>query len=129
MSVDRQITWLEPHEHFGRPTIERVRDVAQDFLGPRWNVYIEGKHNVVCISDEPMTHSLISQQQDWDFARNLHERYQKRARGFRIFFLDEHGEKQTAVRTWEADDFTGALADRFAKILARFWHGEVRWPT
>lgn len=130
MSVDRQITWLEPHEHSGRPTIVKLRDVAQDFLGPRWDVAIsENGKWLTCHCPDPMTYSLISQQQDWDFAQHQHQHYQSRTRGFRVFFLGQHGEEQTSVQTSQADEFSSALADQFAKLIARFWHGEIRWPS
>jgi hypothetical protein len=134
MSVDRQITWLEPpHETSGRPTIDKLKEVAQDFLGPRWEVYIkEGATQrcwLHCHCPDKMTYPLISQQTDWDFAQQQVKYYSGRTRGFYVFFSGEHGEKQTAVSTAQADEFSSALADQFCKLISRFWNGSIRWPT
>jgi hypothetical protein len=129
VSSDRQITWLEPREHSGRPTLEKLRLVAADFLGEGWTVFTKGDSWLHCSSDRRMTYPLISQQKDWEFAQQQVKAYGKRTRGFYVFFSGEHGEKQTAVCTDQADEFSSALADQFCKLISRFWNGSIRWPT
>lgn len=46
-----------------------------------------------------------------------------------VFFSGEHGEDQTSVITRHSDEFTSAVADQFARLIARWWNGEVEWPT
>ena len=54
-----------------------------------------------------------------------------RGRGFEIYFPGAFGQtdQPTSVITREADDYTDALAERFTKIISRYWNGEVQWPT
>lgn len=53
-------------------------------------------------------------------------------RGFQVYFPDPvHGPKsRTSVITRHySDSFTSALADRYTDIIARWWNGEVDWPS
>jgi hypothetical protein len=60
------------------------------------------------------------------FGDAMAEEMGKRKRGFEVFF---NGKKTASVITRGDDEFTSALADRFATILARWWNGKVEWPT
>lgn len=145
MSVDRFITWNEPPE-WGSPTLEKLVTVAQEFLGPRWKVFISERTAVscwiVCETDQPSTYPLISeyvpgQGHDGPPTPEEIERHRRgmaqmdRGRGFEIYFPGAHGQtdERTSVITRLADDYTDALAERFTKIISRYWNGEVQWPT
>jgi len=138
MSIDRFVRWGKPRKpsEGGPPTIERVAQTARDFLGPRWTVEVEGSW-VYCTSDETPTFHLRSEflaQPDNPHAqtrlRAEEEMFAEFKRGFSVFFKGEHGEEQTSVITGLGNDaFSNALADRFAKIIARWWNGEVEWPS
>lgn len=139
MGQDRFIRWKKPRPEWGEPTLDKLAQVASDFLGTRWTVRKTGDFWLVCECDDLMTFSLRSQRDDLATeGKNkgkktvgdiYHEDMQKRTRGFEVFHLVEKGRiKQTSVVTRQADEFTGALADRYAEIIARWWSGEVEWP-
>jgi len=125
MGMDRFIHWKEPPE-WGSPTIERLAAVAQNFLGPRWSV-THTEDWIVCESGEQQTWALLSEYTPGDIEP---EKFQKQyaegtpTRGFEVFFTED----QTSVITRQADEFTSALADQYAKIIARWWKGEIEWP-
>ena len=138
MSIDRFVRWGEPRSKAfgGPPTIERVAQTARDYLGPRWTVEVEGRW-IHCSSDETPTFHLRSEflaQPDNESAqtrlRGEEEMFEGCKRGFSVFFLGEHGEQQTSVQTGLGNDaYSNALADRFARIIATWWNGEVEWPS
>jgi len=136
LSIDRFISWEEPQGEQGSPSIERVAQTARDFLGPRWTVEIDDAW-IHCVSDETPTFHLRSEflaQPDNPHMqtrlRGTEEFFEGCKRGFSIFFKGEHGEEQTSVITGIGNDaFSNALADRFAKIIARWWGGTIEWPT
>ena len=133
MGLDRFIRWKRDRPEWGDPTLEKIAQVAQDFLGLRWTVKITDPTWIVCETDEPQTFALRSCRDDKDspdktetFGEAMHREMGAQTRGFEVFFLVEKGRiNRTSVITRQADEFTGALADRFAQILARWWDGEV----
>ncbi len=137
MGLDRFITWKKPRPEWGEPTLEKLAQVARDFLGPMWKVYSTHETTLVCECKDKGTFALRSERDDIvdegkrkgkkTWGELMHEDMQTRTRGFEIFFLVENGKiKQTSVITRRADDFTGALADRYAAIIALWWHGKVQ---
>jgi len=137
MSIDRFIRWNEPAGEQGPPTIERVAQTARDFLGPRWTVEIEDSVWIHCTGNETPTFHLRTEmlaQKNNSHAqtrvRAEEEMFEGCNRGFSVFFKGKHGEEQTSVITGLGNDsFSNALADKFAKIIALWWRGEVEWPT
>ncbi len=135
MSLDRFIRWKTKRPEWGDPTIEKLATVARDFLGPRWTVKISNECWITCETDDHMTFALRSEHDDLiEDGRNKgrpsgdvqHEAMQKQTRGFNVFFLVKNGKiDQTSVITRMADEYTGALADGYAAMIARWWNGEV----
>lgn len=132
MGLDRFIKWGKPPE-WGKPTIEKLAAVAQDFLGKRWKVYSTDATRLVCECKDKQTFALRSERDepsdDPDVTTGdlMYQAAQEQTRGFEVFFLVEKGKiKQTSVITRQADDFTSALADRYAQIIARWWNGAVQ---
>ncbi len=122
MGMDRFIKWGKPQE-WGAPTVERLAQVARDYLGARWSVRITSPKWIVCETDEPSTAPLKSEFSPgsgvpaWD----------EQTRGFEIFFPDSS--VRTSVITRRADEFTNAVADGYTKCIARWWNGEIEWPS
>jgi len=139
VSIDRFIRWGRPRKpsEGGPPTLDRVAQTAADFLGPQWTVKTEGDSWIHCSSNETPTFHLRSEY--LALPDNPHAQTRLRAeeemfaeckRGFSVFFKGEHGEEQTSVITGLGSDaFACALADRFTKIIALWWGGEVEWPS
>lgn len=137
MSIDRFIKWKEPRSESsgGDPTIERVAQTARDFLGPRWKVEIEDCW-IYCTSPDRPTFHLRSEfllQPDNPHMQThlaaMEEMFSECRRGFSIFFKAPGEEGSTSVLTGlGTDSFSGALADKFAKLIALWWYGEVEWP-
>jgi hypothetical protein len=116
MSFDRFVRWGTPPE-WGAPTIERLAAVARSFLGERWLVTVEGNVWITCECDDPQTVALEPERPEMKGCRDG-------TRYFEVFHctgLDGH----TSVITRQSDEFTGALADRYAAIVARWWNGTV----
>lgn len=129
MGMDRFIKWSEPPE-WGAPTIEKIAQVCREFLGPRWSVRITDPTWIVAECSDPQTFHLRSEYgENSSFVKGWDSSYGEFTRGFEVCFQGKHGEKQTSVITRSADSFTSALADRFTKIIARWWHGEIEWPS
>jgi len=135
MGVDRFITWGVKPE-WGRPTIKRVAQVAQEFLGPTWDVRITDKKCwIVCeCKDNPTFHLRSEYVRNGDahamaYVRAHDEIYAESTRGFEICFLGRHGQKQTSIITRQTDRFTSALANELTRILAQWWHGTIGWPS
>lgn len=133
MGLDRFIRWGPPPE-WGPPTLERLASVARDFLGERWRVTTDGECWIACECDDKQTFALRSERTDPSEGRDktitagegMHRAYQDRTRGFEIFFLVEDGKiDQTSVITRQADEFTGALADQYGELIARWWNGTM----
>lgn len=134
MSTDRFIEWGEPPE-WGPPTIERLARVAQDFLGERWAVRQTSASWIVCECADKQTFPLRSERRDiistgrdagLTYGEVLHREEQRRTRGFEISFPRD---RNTSVITRQADEFTSAVADQFTRLIARWWNGEIKWPT
>ena len=138
MSIDRFIRWKEPRSESagGEPTAARVAQVARDFLGDRWKVEVEDCW-IYCTSPDRPTFHLRSEfllQPDNPHMQNRmaaeEELFSEIHRGFCIFFQAPGGKASTSVQTGIGNDsFCNALADKFAKIIALWWHGEVEWPS
>lgn len=137
MGRDRFVRWSKKDRpEWGEPTLERLAQVARDFLGPKWKVYSTGETWLVCECKDKGTFALRSERDDkiasgpnkgQTFGEVAHRAAQEETRGFEVFFLVENGKiKQTSVITRHADEFTSALADRYAAIIARWWHGKVQ---
>lgn len=138
MGVDRWIDWREDDvPDWGPPTLDRVAQVAEDFLGPNWEVSVRpgDKGWIVCETKDKQTFHLRSEYErngdDYamSYLRGHDETYKDSTRGFEICFFGHHGEEQTSVITRQADRFTSAIADELTRILAQWWGGDVRWPS
>lgn len=120
MGQDRFVEWKDE-----RPAIEALAAVLQDFLGPRWQVLNQDPW-ITANCDDPCTFPLTSQfspAEAEDHIRSLNERG---PRGFEVFHLSgSSAEAHTSVITRQADEFTCALADRYAAIIARWFKGIV----
>jgi len=108
-----------------------LAEVARNFLGERWTVTTEGSW-IACECADKQTFALRSERTDPDSlgttttGEALHRAYQERPRCFEVFFLVENDKiEQTSVITRQSDEFTGALADEYAEIIARWWNGTV----
>ena len=130
MGMDRFITW-GPAPEWGHPTLERLAAVAQNFLGPEWKVTHDGDNWIVCENGQPQRWALLSEYVPGDADPiAFQESYgSQRTRGFEVFFEGVGVEDQTSVITRQADEFTGALADQYTKIIARWWQGTIEWPS
>jgi hypothetical protein len=149
MGMDRFIKWKKPKE-WGPPTLQKLMIVAQEFLGPRWKVWISDADRadgeppcwIACETDEDQTWPLVteyvpSQEHDGPPTQEEVDRFRKayakssRKRGFEIYFPGPYGSRQgqSSVITRLADEFTNALADQFTRIIARWWNGKVKWPS
>lgn len=129
MGLDRFVRWQEPRPEWGDPTIEQLATVAQDFLGPRWEVTTKDVW-IICQCSDRQTFSLRSVRDDLitdgrTWGEMMQEELNKQTRGFEVFHDLTHPDGHTSVITRQADEFTGALADRYADIIARWWHGIV----
>jgi hypothetical protein len=133
MGMDRFIKWGEPPE-WGSPTLATVAQVLQDFLGPRWKVRATDMTWLVAECDDVQTFALRSEYSDskhvtptfldgWDATHG------EITRGFEVSFPSKESGRPTSVITRSADQYTRALADEFTKIIARWWNGEVDWPS
>ena len=127
---DRLITWKEAPE-WGAPTPEKLAAVAIDFLGDRWKTQIEPFPSgngawVYIYCEDKCTFHLSSERPEMGdpFAHPDGDQ----TRGFQIYFPFERG-KTTSVITKLTDSFTSALAKRYTEIIAKWWNGEVEWPT
>ena len=118
MSADRFIRWREE-----RPSIGQLHAVARDFLGPRWTARRTDDHWIVCETDDPLTDALASE--GFRGVVGAHPHAPARTRCFSVYH-DPAG--RSSVITRLADEFTDALADRYAAIVARRWDAEVTWP-
>lgn len=129
MGMDRLIKWGEAPE-WGHPTLERLANVAKNFLGPEWAVTHDNKDWIVCESGQPQRWSLLSEYVPGDADPvAFQEAYgSERTRGFEVFFQGVGSEDQTSVITRCGDEFTSALADQYTKIIARWWEGTIEWP-
>lgn len=130
MGMDRFIKWDASSKH-GLPTLKGLMQVAQDFLGSRWEVRATDDTWIVCECQDPMTFSLASVYPERGgsdaYSESLKKHYSESTRGFEVFFPKEGA--SGSVITRQADEFTCALADRYAKIITRWWHGTVEWPS
>jgi hypothetical protein len=132
--MDRFINWSETPPAWGRPTIHKVAAVLKEFLGPRWKVEVTDPTWIVAECDDPQTFPLRpeyeanSQHVTETFLPGWDEMHSGFTRGFEFSFPDDP-KRPTSVITRSADEFTRALADQFTKIIARWWHGEVDWPS
>jgi hypothetical protein len=124
VGTDRYITWGETPE-WGAPTPEKLAAVAIDFLGKRWRT--EMKHGCLVIDcDDHSTFHLASEQPEHG---DPYAHPNGRAtRGFEVYF-DKDGRTRITTRAHYCDSFTDALVERYTKIIARWWNGEVKWPS
>lgn len=133
MGTDRYITWGETPE-WGEPTPEKLAAVARDFLGESWTTTIRDDYNddTICVvvdSEFKSTFHLASERPEvgnpYDYGNGDHA-----TRGFEIWF-DAHAPGRTRVttRSHYCDSFTSALVRRYTEIIARWWNGEVAWPS
>ena len=119
MSADRFIRWREE-----RPSIGQLHAVARDFLGVRWSARIDGVW-IVCETSDSVTDALASEGALSVVQRGISGQTPERC--FSVFHDTAPG-GHTSVITRLADEFTDALADRYAAIVARRWDAEVTWP-
>lgn len=131
MSIDRFIDWKDPPE-WGPPTPEKLAAVAKDFLGDGWWVEIDpfpdNKEGcwINVLSKFKCSFHLKSERTDLGdpFVQQADE--DPCYRWFQVYF-PTNGER-TSVITRHVDSFTGALADRYTEIIAKWWNGEIEWP-
>lgn len=119
MGLDRFIRWGDPPV-WGSPNIEKLTRVLEDFLGPRWRVNVKAPW-IVAECDDPCTLALTSEMEFETAMRQVNLMNDRGPRGFEVFY----NQTQTSVITRQADEFTCALADRYAAIIARWWNGTV----
>lgn len=133
MSIDRFITWGETPE-WGPPTPEKLAAVAKDFLGEGWSTKIEPFPKddgcwIQIISDYKCSFHLSSERPEIAGMYDVPEGEEPFYRWFQVYFPAEQAEfDKTSVITRHVDSFTNCLADRYTKIIARWWNGEVEWP-
>jgi hypothetical protein len=127
MGLDRFIHW-GPAPEWGPPTLERMAAIARDFLGERWLVTVSAPM-IVCECEDPQTYALASERNDalggTTFGEAQRREMASFSRAFEIYHDTDPG-GHTSVITRATDDFTSALADRYAAIVARWWNGEVQ---
>lgn len=128
MSVDRFITWGPKSE----VTAEKIAQTARDFLGSHWKVGVEsmatGTDWITASCEVQCSHHAKSIYPDAERFRFAFEGDQERF--FEVYFpREELGRGRTSVITRQTDRYTSCLADEFARIIAKFWDGEVEWPT
>ena len=129
MGSDRYITWGETPE-WGAPTPEKIAATAIDFLGDRWRATV--REDIGCLviqCDDYNTFHLTSEQPEmgnpYIVTRGQTE---PTKRGFEVWF-DSPEVTRITTRSHSCDSFTDALAERFTKIIALWWNGEIEWPT
>jgi hypothetical protein len=130
MGTDRYITWGETPE-WGPPTPEKLAAVARDFLGEGWTTTIRdygGLPQIVVDSKFKSTFHLASERPEMGnpYAA-AHKDDEHATRGFEIYF-ESDGKVNVVTRVHYCDSFTSALVERYVKIIARWWGGEVEWP-
>jgi len=128
MGSDRYITWGETPE-WGPPTIEKVAATAIDFLGDRWTAKIRADTGCLVVEcGDPNTFHLASERPEMKGMYRLRRDSEEvSTRGFEIWFEDD-GTTVITTRAHSCDSFTDALVERFTKIIARWWNGEIEWP-
>jgi hypothetical protein len=132
VGTDRYITWGETPE-WGPPTPEKLAAVARDFLGEGWRTEIKDKKKggycIVVDSDFRSTFHLASEQPEAGDPY-AHPNGDHATRGFEIYFDSwAPGRTRVTTRAHYCDAFTSALVRRYTKIIAKWWNGEVEWPT
>jgi hypothetical protein len=126
MGTDRYITWGETPE-WGDPTPERLAAVARDFLGDRWQTRIHPHTECLIVEcDDHCTFHLASERPE--FGDPYAHPGGHATRGFEVYF-DKDGRTRITTRGHSCDSFTSALARRYTEIIARWWNGEVEWPS
>jgi hypothetical protein len=127
MSIDRFIEWGDPPE-WGPPTAEKLGRVAVDFLGARWTFKVEpfpsgGGSWINVISDELCSFHLASERPELAKMYDVPEGEEPYYRWMQIYF-PTNGER-TSVITLHQDSFMNCLANRYAKIIAKWWNGDL----
>lgn len=122
MSLDRTISWPENAER--KPTREQIGMVCEDLVAGAGTVVPSGPWDssgraFVVNLPGPHTRALRRVVE----APMFDER--DRGRGFEVWISTVEGCYVASVRTWEQDDFTSAIADRLAGVIAQFWEGKV----
>jgi hypothetical protein len=129
VGTDRYVTWGETPE-WGEPTPEKLAAVARDFLGTRWTAKILRDGDCIVIEcDDYCTFHLASERPE--MGDPFTDRDGSRARRGFVVYFDKHapGRVRITTRSHDCDSFTSALAERYTKIIARWWNGEVEWPS
>jgi len=129
MGTDRYITWGETPE-WGPPTPEKIAATAIDFLGDRWRATVrEDTGCLVVECDDYNTFHLASERPEvGNPYMPMRSSTEPTTRGFEIWF-EKDGRTRITTRVYSCDSFTGALVERFTKIIARWWGGAVEWPS
>lgn len=147
MSIDRFISWPATPPEWGLPTPERLMRVLKDFLGDDWEVSArafprpESEPGYWILAHAPgqcCTSPLASEN---DTARGrFDDPKHPMTRAFEVFLptvrphteapIDNRsGAPHASIITRQVDAYTGALADEFTRIVARWWSATVEWPT
>ena len=132
MGSDRYITWGETPE-WGEPTPEKLAAVALDFLGEGWRTDIrhheKGGCTIIVDSDLKCTFHLSSERPEMGDPY-VDPNGDHASRGFTIHY-DRHAPGRTRVppRAHYCDAFVSALVRRYTEIIAKWWNGEVEWPS
>ncbi|MGD9725624.1 MAG: hypothetical protein AB7L09_03400 [Nitrospira sp.] len=130
MSIDRFIVWGNTPE-WGAPTPEKLGAVALSFLGEGWRFEVEPTPRgdafwINVMSDLRCSFHLASERPELAGMYDHVEGDEPFYRWFQIYF-PEIG--TTSVITRHVDAFTNALADEYAKIIAKWWHGTLELPS
>lgn len=127
MGSDRYITWGKTPE-WGAPTPEKLAATALDFLGTRWTAKILRDGDCIVIEcDDYCTFHLASERPEMGDPYESPNGDRAR-RGFEVYF-EKGGGIRVTTRAHSCDSFTDALARRYTEIIAKWWNGEVKWPT
>jgi len=129
VGTDRYITWGETPE-WGAPTPEKLAAVAIDFLGDRWTAKVrEDTGCLVVQSPDYNTFHLASERPEMkNMYKPTRSATEPTTRGFEVWF-DSPEITRVTTRGHSCDAFTSCLAEEYIRIIARWWNGEVEWPS
>lgn len=134
MAQDRIVTWQDKKVswHESKPTKSEIRRVALNFLGgigkvSRWkdcwlSVLIPGSvtHPLKDLKGVPTSCNLTAKN-----TNTSNMKYIPEERWFEVFWQEDH---VSVITRPLADEFTGCIADQFARILARWWEAKLEMP-
>lgn len=120
MSYDRFIRWQSELRPTQAEVLLLIQDyfgealVSADWKGSRWNVLLHGRKSVA-VRNLPGCPPSI---------RAVAEEEKDDERFLEVFF-DEQTANHFSIITRHADEYTGAVAEGLAQLIARLWNGKV----